>query len=236
MRDGLAERGWAVRSLFRAAPSNPVDDSLVGSVSNLELMEAACDGMDAVIHLAGIASPSREWHEYLDSNIDGTRTVLEAARLRSVPRVVLASSNHAAGFVRRGSGETSANTAPRPDSLYGVSKAAVEALGSYYADQYGLRTTSLRIGSFADRPTTRRMLSTWLSRNDLLRLAEAALAGPWASHEVVWGISKNTRRWWSLDAGERIGYFPQDDAEDFAEGLEGESSEYVGGSGPPFGA
>ncbi len=32
----------------------------------------------------------------------------------------------------------------------------------------------------------------------------------------MWGISRNTRRWWSLAEGEAIGYFPKDDAEEYA--------------------
>ncbi len=32
----------------------------------------------------------------------------------------------------------------------------------------------------------------------------------------MWGISRNTRRWWSLESGEEIGYYPEDDAEKFA--------------------
>jgi uronate dehydrogenase len=30
------------------------------------------------------------------------------------------------------------------------------------------------------------------------------------------GVSRNTRRWWSLAAGEAIGYHPKDDAEEHA--------------------
>jgi uronate dehydrogenase len=32
----------------------------------------------------------------------------------------------------------------------------------------------------------------------------------------VWGVSRNTRRWVSLGAGEAIGFHPEDDAEVFA--------------------
>lgn len=235
LRRSLPDLGWDVRSLFRTPPPQPVNHSIIGSVSDLGTMQAACDGVDAVIHMAGISLPGREWAEYVDSNINGTWTILEAARLQGVARVALASSNHAAGFVRRGTAQIPANTPPKPDSLYGVSKAVLEALGSYYADEYGMKTTSMRIGSFASHPRTPRMLATWLSPADLVRLVDAAVTGPWESHETVWGISKNTRRWWSLDEGERIGYFPQDDSEDFAAALCEDVTEYVGGTAPPFG-
>jgi hypothetical protein len=36
-------------------------------------------------------------------------------------------------------------------------------------------------------------------------------------YRIIWGVSRNTRRWWSLAEGEAIGYFPKDDAEVYAE-------------------
>jgi uronate dehydrogenase len=233
LRSRLPELGWSVRSLVRADPAGP-GDVVVGSVTDARVMAEACDGVDAVVHMGGIARPGEEWEAYLETNINGTRTVLEAARQQGVGRVALASSNHAVGYHRRGPADMPSDAQPRPDSFYGVSKAAVEALGSFYADEYGLQTTSLRIGSCVPVPENQRMLSSWLSQDDLVRLVQAALQGPWEEHLAVWGISRNTRRWWSLAAGERIGYFPQDDAEDYAEGLEPAPTDYVGGRTPPY--
>ncbi len=123
----------------------------------------------------------------------------------------------------------------RPDSLYGISKAAVEALASFYADEHGMRTASLRIGSCFPRPTSRRMLASWLSPDDFVRLVLATLTGTWDGHTVVWGVSANTRRWWSLEAGRAIGFEPQDDAERYADEVSDDDSDRVGGSAPPFG-
>ena len=33
---------------------------------------------------------------------------------------------------------------------------------------------------------------------------------------MLYGISANTRAWWDLEPGRRLGYDPQDDAEEFA--------------------
>lgn len=52
--------------------------------------------------------------------------------------------------------------------------------------------------------------------DDAGRLMEACLSTPKPAFRVVWGISRNTRRWWSLAAGEEIGYHPQDDSEAYA--------------------
>ena len=53
----------------------------------------------------------------------------------------------------------------------------MEALGSLYADRYGLDVVCLRIGSAFPEPTTTRQLSTWLSPADTVSLVDAALTG-----------------------------------------------------------
>jgi uronate dehydrogenase len=121
---------------------------------------------------------------------------------------------------------------PRPDGLYGVSKVYGEALGRMYVDRFGLEFVALRIGTFAERPPDRRALATWLSHGDAVRLVDAALTAPDAGFTIVYGASANTRRWWPLDdAAKRIGFAPQDDAEDYADGLE-EGPRYERQGGP----
>ena len=105
---------------------------------------------------------------------------------------------------------------PRPDTFYGVAKVTAEALLSLYADRHGLDAVSCRIGSFLERPTSRRALASWLSHGDAVRMFDAALTAPSPGYAVLYGISANARAWWDLEPGRRIGYHPQDDAEDFA--------------------
>jgi hypothetical protein len=108
---------------------------------------------------------------------------------------------------------------PRPDSLYGWSKAAMEACGRLYADEYGMHIICLRIGMCLPEPVDLRSLAMWLSPDDCARLIEACLAVAKPGYRIVWGISRNTRRWCSLADGEDIGYYPQDDAEAYAGAL-----------------
>jgi len=44
--------------------------------------------------------------------------------------------------------------------------------------------------------------------------------GSFLGWAVLYGISANTRGWWDLGPGRRLGYEPQDDAEDFADRIE----------------
>lgn len=222
MRSRLAREGRVLRLLDVVRPEEPAEGESVeiieASVTDEAAMYAACEGVDAIIHLGGI-SVEAPWAEILSANIDGTRVVLEAARDAGVSRVVLASSNHATGFYEidgAPAGGLPADAFPRPDTYYGVSKVAMEALGSLFHDRYGIDVTALRIGSCFEKPWDRRSLWTWMSPDDGARLLEACLATPEPGFRVVWGISRNTRNWWSLEAGEAIGYHPQDDSEVFA--------------------
>ncbi|MGY2084893.1 NAD-dependent epimerase/dehydratase family protein [Blastococcus sp. SYSU DS0539] len=222
LRGGLPERGWALRSVdvVPVVEPRPGEEHLVADVTDLGAMVEAARGASAIVHLAGIATEST-WAAISHANIEGTYCTLEAARLAGVPRVVLASSNHASGFTERPADELlrEADAPPRPDTYYGVSKVAMEALGSLYVDRYGLDVVCLRIGSAFPEPTTTRQLSTWLSPADTVGLVDAALTAPSPGFRVVWGVSDNTRRWWDLSAAEALGYRSTDDAEGYAGAL-----------------
>jgi uronate dehydrogenase len=152
-----------------------------------------------------------------------------------VPRVVVASSHHVVGLLPLPTQGLLADDVPaRPDSYYGVSKAAVEALASLYHDRYGIDIVCLRIGSYRPRPDSRRTLWSWLSPGDCVRLFEAALAVASPGYCVVWGLSANRRGVVSLEGGRAIGYAPRDDAERYVHEVlsidpVGELSPHVGG-------
>ena len=222
LRGGLPERGWAVRCIdvVPVPDERPGEEQIVADVTDLAAMVDATHGVDAVVHLAGISGEST-WPAISHTNIEGTYATLEAARRAGVPRVVLASSNHATGFTPRPAEGLlrEEDAPPRPDTYYGVAKVTMEALGSLYADRYGMDVVCLRIGSAFPEPTTVRMLATWLSPADTLSLVDAALRAPAPGFAVVWGVSANTRNWWDLTAARALGYDPQDDAEIYAEAL-----------------
>jgi len=205
-----------VPDLPGAAAGQAAEEAVTGSVTDLAVMTAACAGADAVIHLGGIPTEDA-WGPILDVNINGTYTVFEAARRAGVRRVVFASSNHAVGFAPRESFPVADDARPEPDTYYGVSKAAGEALAALYAARYGLEAVCVRILSCFDRPQSSRMLATWLSPDDAGRLFEACVSAPAPGFRVVYGVSANTRGGWvSLDGARALGYQPRDNAEDYA--------------------
>ncbi len=222
LRGGLPERGWAIRSLdvVPVTDVRPGEEHLVADITDLGAMVDATQGAVAVVHMAGISGEST-WPAISHSNIEGTYNVLEAARRAGVQRVVLASSNHATGYTPRPADGLlrESDAPPRPDTYYGVAKVTMEALGSLYADRYGMDVVCLRIGSAFPEPTTLRMLATWLSPADTVSLVDAALTAPSPGFSVVWGVSANTRNWWDLTAARALGYEPEDDAEVYAEAV-----------------
>jgi uronate dehydrogenase len=218
LRPRLARPGRVLRLLDIApmADAGPAEELRTADVTRLDELVDACREVDAVLHLGGL-SREAPWSEILRINVDGTHTVLEAARQCGVRRVILASSNHAVGFYPRSSTPVPATAAPRPDTYYGFSKAAMESLGSLYADRFGMDIVAVRIGTCFAEPPDARALATWLSPDDAVRLVEACLAAPPFGFRLVWGISANTRRWWSLCEAAELGYRPVDDAEVYAD-------------------
>lgn len=202
---------------------------ITGSVTDPVVLATACAGADAVLHLGG-HSRENSWAQTMEVNINGTQQVLAAAAQAGVPRVILASSNHAVGFRTAAEAPVPADTTARPDTFYGVSKAAIEALGSLYHSRFGMDVVCVRIGSCFERPPGARGLATWLSPDDGARLFEACFSAPSPGFRVVWGVSDNTRRVYSLDEARALGYRPQDNAEVFAAELDGDPGpDYLGG-------
>jgi uronate dehydrogenase len=244
MRPRLRRPGRALRLLdvVAPAPAEPGEavEPITASVTDAEAMAEACADVDAIIHLGG-HSRETAWADAMQVNIDGTHTLLEAARHAGVGRVILASSNHAVGFreiAEAADGPLPADSSPRPDTYYGVSKAAIEALGSLYHSRFGIDVIAVRIGSCFETPLPLgpRGLITWLSPDDGARLFEACLAYQSPGYRLIWGVSDNTRRICSLAEAEALGYKSLDNAERFADQLlAGDGAEalkfpYLGGA------
>ena len=172
-------------------------------------------GVDAIVHLGGY-SVEGPWEQILEANIIGCYNVFEAARSNGVKRILFPTSNHAVGFYRRDQ-TIDHKVYPKPDSRYGVSKVFGEALGSLYADKYGMEVFMMRIGNVGPKPLDKRRLSIWFSPRDLAQLVSIGIDHPGIKFEIVYGISGNQRAWYDNSNAHRLGYRPQDDSEAFAQ-------------------
>jgi dihydroflavonol-4-reductase len=107
VRDLLA-RGEQVRALVLPGEDlTPLDglklEVVVGDVLDRDALQKAFEGVSLAYHLAGIISIMPGVNEMVQRvNVQGTRNVLEAARLASVKRLVYTSSIHALARVPHG--------------------------------------------------------------------------------------------------------------------------------------
>ncbi|SDQ01999.1 NAD-dependent epimerase/dehydratase family protein [Ectopseudomonas guguanensis] len=176
------------------------------------------EGVDAILHFGGV-SVERPFEEILGANICGVFHIYEAARRHGVKRVVFASSNHVIGFYKQDQ-RLDANSPRRPDGYYGLSKSYGEDMASFYFDRYGIETVSIRIGSSFPEPANRRMMSTWLSYDDLTQLIERSLYTENVGHTVVYGMSANREVWWDNSQAAHLGFTPKDSSEVFRDKVE----------------
>lgn len=191
------------------------EEFVAADVSDLNAMMSISEGVDGIIHMGGV-STENSWDNILKGNISGAYNLYESARVNGVERVVFPSSNHAVGMYPR-SNRIAVEVNVRPDSRYGVSKAFGEAMGSLYADKYGLRVLCLRIGNVAEKPVDVRRLSIWISPRDLTQLVTIGLEHPELRYAIMYGVSGNTRSFYNDENAERYGYKPEDNSEDYAE-------------------
>lgn len=115
------------------------------SITELEPLVRAMQGVDYVFHLAALASVPRSVKDPLASNehnVIGTLNVLMAARDAGVRRVVYAGSSSAYGNVD--AEFKSEDMRPRPLSPYAVAKLAAEHYCQAFTNVYGLETVTVR--------------------------------------------------------------------------------------------
>ncbi|MBW1712482.1 MAG: NAD-dependent epimerase/dehydratase family protein [Deltaproteobacteria bacterium] len=109
-------------------------------------MDRLLDGVEAVFHLAAQAGVRNSWGQefkmYSDNNILATQRLLEAAKNINLKRFIFASSSSIYGESL--DQPTREDSALRPVSPYGVSKAAGDHLCRLYHLNFGLPTVCLR--------------------------------------------------------------------------------------------
>ncbi len=182
-------------------------------------------------------SDAKFWAEH--TNVALSYNVCRVALEEGVRRVVVCSSNHAADYYERlvWDGRLDMVTPempPRSDNWYGWAKAAYELLGFVFAtgkvDGRKLEIVQWRIGGPRDddvdhvKPgdikVMHRALGAYLSKRDQVQQAVRMVETEDIRDEhgvpflIVYGISGNTHRFWSIaNARMKLGYAPEDDSQ-----------------------
>ena len=115
-------------------------------VNEVDRLESIFKRTDAVFHLAGLADivPSIEHPtDYFRANVDGTQSVMEAARLAGVSRVVYAASSSCYGIPDVY--PTPEDAEARPQYPYALTKYLGELVALHWAKVYQVPTVSLRL-------------------------------------------------------------------------------------------
>ena len=244
--------------------TNPRGDAVEGVViadlidANRSKYAGLFEGVDAVVHLGYKRRAGDPLDHFFDEseNVAMAYNVLRAAYDAGVPRLAIASSNHAADWYEhnlihaRKMESLDPYRLPLSDNFYGWAKATYEHLGFLFACGLGgfddgsgrqahtggggslIRKTGVvmvRIGApreldlatyVGDPANYKRDLGAYISPRDITQLFQKAIETPNIDNEhgvpwqVVYGISNNTRAFWSLsNAREVLGYEPQDDSE-----------------------
>lgn len=224
LRKGLVPLARTIRVAGREpfADLAPHEEEAVFDLADMEATIAAAEGCDAIVHFGG-APLECAWQTILDSSIRGSYHVYEGARKHGVKRIVYASSVHAIGYHEIES-HIGVDAPVRPDSLYGVSKNFVESLSRLYWDKFGIETACLRIFSSFPEPTDRRMLWSYLSFADCVRLVEASLTAPRVGHTIAFGISDNRLKMVDNGGADHLGFIAQDSAEPFRAAVEAKTT------------
>lgn len=203
-------------------PAADREEVVVADLADAAAVMEMVQGVDAIVHFGGVSVES-PFEPILKGNILGAYNLYEAARKQGVKRIIFASSNHVTGFYRQ-SETIDADNPPRPDGLYGLSKAFGEDLARLYFDRYGIETACVRIGSSFPEPKDRRMLATWISFDDLHRLISACLSTPVLGHTIIFGMSNNAVTWWDNSRARHVGYVPKDSSDVFRDAVYAKTS------------
>jgi len=204
-------------------------------IQDLDAIEGAFDGIDAVVHLAARSDSAASWQEVRDFNVIGTYNVFEACRRSGVQRIVYASSGATVSGYEAvppydALAEGRYDELPeqwrilthedptRPASLYACSKVWGEALARHYSDAFGMSVICLRIGyvNQADRPQNPRQFSVWCSQADIAQMIDRAIAAPDdLRFDVFFVTSRNRYGYRDISHGRDVlGFQPRDAAED----------------------
>jgi uronate dehydrogenase len=183
-----------------------VDETAIGS---------ALEGVDTLVHLAAHPDDA-PFSTLVGPNVMGLFQVLNAARVKGVTKVILASSIQALGR-RTPSEEPARVTEARPDNHYGLTKLWAENMGEMYARKFGMSVLAVRIAWMVRNLDEAEYMDQigrydiYLSARDAGRFFLKAVEAKLDGFAIAYAASRGTERRFDLEpAKSLIGYEPMD--------------------------
>lgn len=212
LRPMLRDRVEVVLADLRQPPTPPVagETFLPGDLRDAGYVDKITEDVGAIVHLGGLASPASAPADLYDVNVGGTAALLEAARRRGIPRVVIASSVHACGGYNTAAEWPVHPSWPvRPCCPYGASKGAMEVLGRLYADEVAdAHVICLRFALVGHPLTWRPDERAYLADEDLRTLITASLETD-RTFGCYFGASDCPSPRYDVGPGRELGWQPQ---------------------------
>jgi nucleoside-diphosphate-sugar epimerase len=163
-----------------------------GSFADAALIEKILPGCDAVIHAAVYHSKFLVDHapaEFVEVNVGGQTTLLEACVKHDVQRFVFSSTMEiliGRDWAASGMQRLDESCPPRPQTIYSQGKLQCESLGQYYAAQKGIEFLALRYQNIdAPGASPLGLLARGVTAADVARANLLAAIIPDVSYEMM---------------------------------------------------
>jgi len=131
-----------------------------GDIRDLNFVRNISNNVDSIVHLAALISIPYSYispKSYIDTNINGTYNILEAARINKVKKIIIASSSEVYGtanFI-----PITENHSLNAQSPYAASKIAADQIAISFFKSYNLPVTIIRpFNTFGPRQSIRAII------------------------------------------------------------------------------
>lgn len=151
------------------------ETTIVGSITNKNLIEKALRGSDVIIHSAALHKPHISIHskqQFIDVNVTGTQNLLESAIKHKVKSFIFTSTTSIFGHALSPANEEFAvwvneDLRPIPKNIYGVTKISAENLCQLAHQEYGLNIIILRTSRFFPKENDTKNLIPGFSEDNI---------------------------------------------------------------------
>lgn len=147
-------------------PTNIDCEFLQGDIKDSKTVINSIKDCDVVIHLAatlGVINTEANPVLTLDTNMGGTKNVLEACRINKIKKIIFSSSSEVYGEPLKIPMDE--NDKPIPITTYGISKFAAEEYIKAYSKNYDLKYTIFRLFNvYGDEQATDWVLPEFVSK------------------------------------------------------------------------
>lgn len=153
--NSASSRGW----LDVSGRKNDME-VISGDIRDMDGVRRACEGTDAVFHLAALIGIPYSYESplaYVRTNVEGTYNVLESCRQLGVPRIVHTSTSEIYGTARYV--PIDERHPVNPQSPYAASKSGADHLAAAYHRSFGVPVSVIRpFNTYGPRQSARAVI------------------------------------------------------------------------------